>query len=78
MEPGPVPALERVAAVFEVLGVDYYIGGSIASSIHGFFRQTADVAQGRGLDLEYLRGWAATLGVSTELEKALEEAGTQA
>ena len=43
LDPGPVPALRRIVSAFETLGIDYYIGGSIASSVHGVFRQTADV-----------------------------------
>ena len=43
LDPGPISALRRVVDAFESLGIDYYIGGSIASSVHGVFRQTADV-----------------------------------
>jgi hypothetical protein len=35
-------AIARVVAVFEALGVDYLIGGSIASSVFGEPRQTVD------------------------------------
>lgn len=35
-------ALARVVAVLEVLGVDYFVGGSVASSLYGEPRQTLD------------------------------------
>jgi len=41
--PGPADTIRRVVEAFDAAGIDYYIGGSIASSIHGIFRQTADV-----------------------------------
>lgn len=47
------------AAELEKLGVRWFLGGSLASSIHG------------KLDLELLRGSAAELGVTDLLEKAL-------
>jgi hypothetical protein len=36
------PALAQVIAVFEYLGVGYAVGGSIASSLHGYSRMTND------------------------------------
>jgi hypothetical protein len=38
-----VAALRPVAATFDVLGIRYYIGGSVASSAHGIARATLDV-----------------------------------
>lgn len=35
--------LRRLARVFDDLGVDWFVGGSLASSLHGAFRATADV-----------------------------------
>jgi len=35
-------AVTRVVAVFQTLGVEYLIGGSIASSVFGEPRQTVD------------------------------------
>lgn len=44
MIPSPeLAALGPVVDVFESLGVEYYIGGSVASSHHGAARSTADV-----------------------------------
>lgn len=42
LNPGPLPALRQVVEALNALGVGYYIGGSIASSVHGVFRQTSD------------------------------------
>ncbi|MGE5344093.1 MAG: hypothetical protein ACM3SY_21715 [Candidatus Omnitrophota bacterium] len=37
------PALGPVVAVFDKIGILYYIGGSISSSIHGIPRSTMDI-----------------------------------
>ena len=37
------PALDPVISVFDKIGVLYYIGGSISSSIHGIPRTTMDI-----------------------------------
>ena len=37
------PALEPVVSVFHKIGIQYYIGGSISSSIHGIPRTTMDI-----------------------------------
>jgi len=36
-------ALHALAAVLDALRLPYYVGGSIASSIHGVMRATADI-----------------------------------
>ena len=36
-------SLLPVAEAFEQLGIEYYVGGSVASLAHGFYRATADV-----------------------------------
>ena len=36
-------SLVPVVEAFEQLGIDYYVGGSVASLMHGIFRTTADV-----------------------------------
>lgn len=43
MSDNPVPAALQVARLFEKLGLDYWLGGSLASSIHGEPRSTHDV-----------------------------------
>lgn len=50
--PGLFEALEPVAAVFRTLEVDFYIGGSIASSYHGASRSTMDVDVVADLNLD--------------------------
>ena len=36
-------SLIPVVEAFEQLGIDYYVGGSVASLTHGVYRTTADV-----------------------------------
>lgn len=43
MTDDPFPAALRLASIFEDLGIDYWLGGSLASSIHGEPRSTHDV-----------------------------------
>ncbi len=40
---GIVAAIAPVVAVFEQLGIEYYIGGSVGSSAYGIPRATFDV-----------------------------------
>jgi hypothetical protein len=40
---GPADTIRRVVAALDAAGIAYYIGGSVASSLHGTFRQTAAV-----------------------------------
>lgn len=42
-EPDILAALDIVIECFEKLGIDYYIGGSVASSTYGIARATMDV-----------------------------------
>ncbi len=65
----------RVIEIFESLGVEYYLGGSYASSIHGVPRQTqVGCLQAGARDLHYLRHWARELSLSDLLERALAAA----
>lgn len=43
MLPEPLLVVRKLASVFDVLQVDYLVGGSIASSLHGSYRSTQDV-----------------------------------
>lgn len=43
MSEDPVPAALRLARSLEELGIEYWLGGSLASSIHGEPRSTHDV-----------------------------------
>ncbi len=76
-------ALAPVVEVLQTLGVDYHIGGSVASSVYGIARSTIDadvvadlwLAHVQSLDQGYLRQWAARLAVLDLLERAWEDAG---
>jgi len=47
-------AITPVVEVFEGLGVAYYIGGSVASSVYGFIRATIDADLVADLQLEHV------------------------
>ncbi|MFQ5857875.1 MAG: hypothetical protein ACE5LU_19905 [Anaerolineae bacterium] len=78
----PIAVTFTVIEALEALGVPYLIGGSLASAVHGAVRATMDAdlvadlqMQHRDeLDLPYLQRWAAQLGLSDLLDKALAEA----
>lgn len=38
----PIPVTRKVITALEQLGIPYYIGGSLASGVHGTYRATAD------------------------------------
>lgn len=48
-------AFAPVALIFEELEIDYQLGGSVASSIHGFPRGTLDVDVEADLKLEHVK-----------------------
>lgn len=63
-----------VVRALKRMGVRHYVGGSLASSLHGEPRadvQGVVIAQRTRLDLGYLKRWAAHLGVSDLLERLL-------
>jgi hypothetical protein len=75
-------ALTPLADAFEALGVNYRIGGSVASSALGVGRTTLDVdlvadlrVQASALDRAYLDRWARELAVDDLLARAWSEAG---
>jgi len=43
MDPGLVDALNPLIEAFEELGIDYELGGSVASSVHGVPRSSLDI-----------------------------------
>lgn len=61
-EPIPIEALQRVADALRRLGVDYYIGGSIASVVHGIPRSTVDIDLVAEIRMEHARPLAQALG----------------
>lgn len=40
---GLIAALEPVARTFHSMGIQFYVGGSVASSFHGAARSTMDI-----------------------------------
>ena len=67
-------ALTPLVEALEKLGVQYYLGGSVASSAYGIARSTLDVDLVADLlDNEYLDAWAADLGLTDLLERARRE-----
>lgn len=81
----PLIALFQLTNAFKSLGIKYVVVGSVASSVHGDYRASADVdvvaaiseKQIRSLvntlSDHYLRTWAERVGVSDLLERALNE-----
>jgi hypothetical protein len=57
-----VESLRRVAQALDRLEVPYLIGGSLASSIHGLYRATADIDLAADLKPDHVRRLASELG----------------
>jgi hypothetical protein len=57
-----LPALRLVVEALERLGVPYYIGGSVASSVHGVPRSTNDVDVVADLQLRHVTPLVHALG----------------
>jgi hypothetical protein len=57
----PKRGLERMMACFEALAIPYFIGGSMASSLHGLWRQTNDVDFVADIALPQVESLAQTL-----------------
>lgn len=55
-------ALQPVAKTFERLGVEFYVGGSVASSFHGAMRSTMDVDLVASIDDAQVSPLLAELG----------------
>ena len=60
--PDILEALTPVTEAFEKLSIPYYIGGSIASSLYGFARTTADVDLVADINAEHIVRLKAALG----------------
>ena len=60
--PDLVAALLPVIEALDVLGVGYYVGGSVASSIHGVPRASIDADVIAELHAEHVTPLAARLG----------------
>lgn len=57
-----VPALLPVADALDRLGVAYYVGGSVASSVHGLARSTLDVDVVADLEPRHVAPFVALVG----------------
>jgi hypothetical protein len=58
----PIEVTLEVARIFEHLGVDYLVGGSMASSLHGHPRSTQDIDVVADLRLEHIEPLVTALG----------------
>ncbi len=75
----PLLALFQLIDAFKVVGIDYVVVGSFASSVHGDYRATADIdvvaeiSEKQIRPLVNLRLWAERAGVLDLLERASKE-----
>jgi hypothetical protein len=65
---GPYDVAARFGAALDTLGVAYYLGGSLASSIHGEPRSTNDVDLVASLPSTAVDGLLAALGSDFEVD----------
>jgi hypothetical protein len=59
----------RVAAVLDSLGVDYFVGGSVASSLQGEPRATNDIDMVVAMPPGYVPAFARSLGPDFEVDE---------
>jgi hypothetical protein len=57
----PIEVTLAVAAVLERMGIEYLVGGSLATSLHGIPRSTLDVDIVADLRMSHLEGFVAAL-----------------
>lgn len=67
--PDILTATEPVAEAFEKLGVHYYIGGSVASSVYGIARSTMDVDMVSDLKPKHVRSLVKMLEPSYYIDE---------
>jgi hypothetical protein len=60
--PDPIAVALRVAEILESLGVNYVLGGSLASTLHGEPRATMDVDMAVDLRLDQVEAFHSRLG----------------
>ena len=68
-KPDILAALEPVAKTFDELGVQYYVGGSVASSAYGIARATLDVDIVSDLKLPHVSPMVEMLKASYYIDK---------
>lgn len=61
MLPEPIDVTLQVAEVFEHLNIPYFIGGSLATAIHGVARATMDVDIIADIQLSHVEGFVSAL-----------------
>ncbi len=61
----------RVASVFDELRIEYTLGGSLASSLHGEPRSTNDIDFAVRIEIGLVAGVAAALGAGRFIEAEL-------
>jgi len=65
----PYAVAARIGAALEKLGAPYFLGGSLASSLHGDPRSTNDIDLVTALGLEQARGLGVALGPDFEVDE---------
>ena len=61
MEFNPILVAAKVTSVLEKMGVPYFIGGSVASTLHGMVRTTQDIDIVAKLGPEKIAGFVSAL-----------------
>ena len=64
-QPDPVSAIGPIVGALEQLSVSYYIGGSVASSVHGLPRMTLDVDLVANLKPDHVEDLSGSWGMTT-------------
>jgi len=67
----PIAVTLQVVDVFESLGIPYFIGGSLASAIHGVVRATMDVDLVADMRLEHVAPLVNALGKSFYVDEEM-------
>ncbi|MBN1832701.1 MAG: hypothetical protein JW896_11385 [Deltaproteobacteria bacterium] len=67
--PDILRAVEPVIKAFEKLGIDYYIGGSIASSAYGMARASLDVDMVSNLKIQHIHPLVEILGIEYYIDE---------
>jgi len=67
----PVLVATTLARVFEAIGVPYLLGGSLASSVYGFARATADVDMAAAVSSEHVSALVAALADSFYVDASM-------
>lgn len=72
-----IAALRPVAAAFEKLRIDFYVGGSVASSFHGAMRSTFDVDIVADLALRHVLPFIESIGDTHYVSESAMRAAVQ-